>query len=159
MNEKMKPYYERYDKAFETNDLKELAFLNQFANDVDIRKWNREQICLAMAEKDGADFSREADLFYYHRTKANHPDCVILFRDEEAYYSYEDDADVLNKVLGCPILDWDGIKAAGFPFQALDIYLPKLIRANYRVAIRDNEIKVKKIVKPARKEPVQLSLF
>ena len=112
MNKKLQPYYERYDKAFETNDIRELAFLNKFANEPDIRKWNREQIVIAMAEKDGVDVSREKDLFHYHRTKSNHPDCVILFRDEEAYYSYEDDADVLNKVLGCPILDWDGIKAA-----------------------------------------------
>ena len=59
MNEKMKLYYERYDKAFETNDIRELAYLNQFANDVDIRKWDRETICKRMAEKDGVCIKRE----------------------------------------------------------------------------------------------------
>ena len=63
MNEKLKKYYEKYDHAFETNDIQELAYLNKFANNVDIRKWNREQICLAMAEKDGVDVSREKHFF------------------------------------------------------------------------------------------------
>ena len=167
MNEKMKPYYERYDKAFETNDIALLAYLNQFANDVDIRKWNREQMVIAMAEKDGVDVSREKHFFKYKRLKGNHPDCVLLFSDDVGYYAYLDDADVLHEVLDCPFLDWDGIKAAGFPVQALDIYLPKLVLRNYRIAIRDNEIKVTKIAKPikieppkpTRKEPIQLSLF
>lgn len=167
MNEKLKKYYDKYDKAFETNDIMQLAYLNQFANDVDIRKWNREQIVIAMAEKDGVDVSREKHFFKYKRLKENHPDCVLLFSDDAGYYAYENDADVLNKVLDCPLLDWDGTKAAGFPRNALDYQLPKLVRAKYRVAIcdelEDPKKKRKPIVlekpKPARKEPVQLSLF
>lgn len=167
MNEKLKMYYEKYDKAFATNDIMQLAYLNQFANDVDIRKWNREQIVITMAEKDGVDVTMEKDLFQYHRTKGNHPDAVILFADEVGYYAYLDDADVLNKVLECPLLDWDGTKAAGFPKAALEINLPRLIRKGYRVAVRDNDIKVKRIARPlkfnptstTKKEPVQLSLF
>ena len=167
MNEKMKPYYERYDKAFETNDIMQLAYLNQFANDVDIRKWNREQMVIAMAEKDGVDVSREKHFFKYKRLKGNHPDCVLLFSDDVGYYAYLDDADVLNKVLDCPLLDWDGMKAAGFPRNALDIMLPRLVRAKYRVAVcdelEDPKKKRKPIVieppKPTRKEPIQLSLF
>ena len=45
---KMIPYYERYDKAFETNDIKELAYLAQFCIEEDIRKWDsfrRRQVC------------------------------------------------------------------------------------------------------------------
>ena len=57
--EKLKPYYDRYDKAFETNDISELAYLNQFANDVDIRKWDRYYICKAMAAKDGIELKAE----------------------------------------------------------------------------------------------------
>ena len=98
--------------------------------------------------------------------KEKYPDAVILFRDGmDAYYSYDNDADVLNKVLSCPILDWDGIKAAGFPHEALDVYLPRLIRAGYRVAICDELEDPKKQAKRGitetvtRKEPVQLSLF
>lgn len=167
MNEKLKKYYEKYDHAFETNDIQELAYLNKFANNVDIRKWNREQICLAMAEKDGLDVSREKHFFQYKRLKENHPDAVVLFSDDAGYYAYENDADVLNKVLDCPLLDWDGMKAAGFPRNALAYQLPRLIRAKYRVAIcdelEDPKKKRKPMVlekpKPARKEPIQLSLF
>ena len=167
MNEKLKKYYEKYDHAFETNDIQELAYLNKFANNVDIRKWNREQICLAMAEKDGVDVSREKHFFQYKRLKANHPDAVVLLSDDAGYYAYENDADVLNKVLDCPLLDWDGMKAAGFPRNALDYQLPRLIRAKYRVAICDELEDPKKKrqpmvlekPKPARKEPIQLSLF
>ena len=57
--EKLKPYYDRYDKAFDTNDISELAYLNQFANDVDIRKWDRYHICKAMAAKDGIELKEE----------------------------------------------------------------------------------------------------
>ena len=98
--------------------------------------------------------------------KEKYPDAVILFRDGmEAYYSYDKDADVLNKTLSCPILNWDGIKAAGFPHDALDTYLPRLIRAGYRVAICDELENPKKLLTRGitetvtRKEPVQLSLF
>ncbi len=47
-DEEKKPYYERYDKAFETNDIKELSYLQQFTKEQDIRKWTghiRRQIC------------------------------------------------------------------------------------------------------------------
>ena len=47
-DEEMIPYYKRYDKAFETNDIKEIAYLSQFCIEEDIRKWNehrRRQVC------------------------------------------------------------------------------------------------------------------
>ena len=47
-DEEMIPYYERYDKAFETNDIKEIAYLKQFCNEEDIRNWKghqRRQVC------------------------------------------------------------------------------------------------------------------
>lgn len=44
-DEEMKPYYERYDRAFAENDIKELAYLAQFSKEPDIRKWWRRQIC------------------------------------------------------------------------------------------------------------------
>ena len=44
-DEEMIPYYERYDKAFETNDIKEIAYLSQFTPKQDIREWWRRQVC------------------------------------------------------------------------------------------------------------------
>ena len=51
-DEEMKPYYERYDKAFETNDIKEIAYLQQFTKEQDIRKWWERQICENMHSND-----------------------------------------------------------------------------------------------------------
>ena len=47
-----KPYYDRYDRAMESNDVKELAYMSQFTNEKDIRKWWRRQVCENMADYD-----------------------------------------------------------------------------------------------------------
>lgn len=96
--------------------------------------------------------------------KKKHPDAVMLFReDDEAYCAYEEDADKLSKACDCPLLNWNGVKAAGFPHHALDWMLPKLIRAGHRIAICDQlePMQPKKRITETvrRKEPVQLSLF
>lgn len=105
--------------------------------------------------------------FNYKKIKEKHPNCVLLFNDgEEHYISYSEDADVLNDVLGCSTFDWDGIKGAGFPQCALDNYLPRLIRAGYRIAICDElrkcyarKCEQTEVAKPKRMMPVQLELF
>lgn len=44
-DKEMQPIYKRYDKAMETNNIKELAFFSKFSKEKDIRKWWRRQIC------------------------------------------------------------------------------------------------------------------
>ena len=44
-DEECKVYYDRYDKAMESNDIQELGFFSQFSKEPDIRKWWRRQIC------------------------------------------------------------------------------------------------------------------
>jgi len=44
-DEEMKPYYERYDKAMEANDINEIAYFSKFTLEKDIRKWWRRQVC------------------------------------------------------------------------------------------------------------------
>lgn len=74
----------------------------------------------------------------YYELKAKHPDALLLFRSADFYECYREDAknasDVLGLNLTCDIND--GVICA-FPFHALDTYLPKLIRAGYRIAICD----------------------
>lgn len=70
--------------------------------------------------------------------KKRFPDAVILARCGDFYESYMDDAKVLNSVLKIALTKsekWEFL--AGFPFHSLDDYLPKLIRAGYRVVICD----------------------
>ena len=81
--------------------------------------------------------------------KAKHSDAVILFRVGDFYESYLDDAKKLSEILGLTLTRQAKTKIdlAGFPYHALDTYLPKLIRAGLRVAICDDisePIKLKK---------------
>ncbi len=77
--------------------------------------------------------------------KAKHPDAVLLFRCGDFYETYCSDAVVASEILGITLTKRSNGKnpaaqateMAGFPFHALDTYLPKLVRAGKRVAICD----------------------
>jgi len=75
----------------------------------------------------------------YRDLKSKHPDTMLLFRCGDFYETYEDDARECAKVLGITLTkrQSDGVAMAGFPYHALDTYLPKLIRTGHRVAICD----------------------
>jgi DNA mismatch repair protein MutS len=74
----------------------------------------------------------------YRDIHAKHPDAVILFRTGDFYEAYCDDAQACHDVLGVTITNHK-YRIAGFPYHALDIYLPKLIRAGKRVAIYEKD--------------------
>lgn len=78
-------------------------------------------------------------LTQFDELKAKHPEAVLLFRCGDFYESYREDAEVLAQVLGITLTkrSSDKLAMAGFPYHALDTYLPKLIRAGKRVAICD----------------------
>ena len=79
----------------------------------------------------------------FRSLKAQHPDAILLFRCGDFYETYQEDAATAAAVLGITLTHRNNkgkaqeIKMAGFPHHALDSYLPKLIRAGYRVAICD----------------------
>ena len=81
----------------------------------------------------------------FNDLKKKHPDAILLFRCGDFYESYMQDAEQASKILGITLTkssktkDPDGkpLALAGFPYHALDTYLPKLIRAGQRVAICD----------------------
>lgn len=80
--------------------------------------------------------------------KGKHPDALLLFRIGNFYEMYKQDAKRGSEVLGITLTKMNGSKdfhLAGFPHQALDTYLPKLIRAGERVAICD-QLESKKTV-------------
>lgn len=77
-------------------------------------------------------------LAQYNVLKEKYPDTKILLRVGDFYETYQDDAKDLSKTLGIVLTKRnDGINVVGFPDHSLDNYLPKLIRAGYRVAIND----------------------
>lgn len=81
----------------------------------------------------------------YNDLKQKHPDALLLFRCGDFYETYKEDAVKASNILGITLtkhskrMNEEGkpLKMAGFPYHALDTYLPKLIRAGERVAICD----------------------
>lgn len=67
--------------------------------------------------------------------KGKHPDALLLFRVGDFYEAYCEDAIACSEILGVTLTRGKSYRLAGFPYHALDIYLPKLIRAGKRVAI------------------------
>jgi DNA mismatch repair protein MutS len=90
----------------------------------------------------------------YYRLKAQHPDAILLFRVGDFYETFGEDAVKTSKALGIVLTNRNNgtsdTELAGFPYHALDVYLPKLVRAGYRVAVceqLEKPSKEKKIVK------------
>lgn len=73
----------------------------------------------------------------YEEIKQKHPGCVVLFRVGDYYECYYDDADTVSSALSIELQQDGERKKAGFPFHALDNYLPLLIRHGIRVAIME----------------------
>ncbi|HNQ38124.1 MAG TPA: DNA mismatch repair protein MutS, partial [Prolixibacteraceae bacterium] len=76
----------------------------------------------------------------YYAIKAKHPDAVLLFRVGDFYETFGDDAIRAAEILGITLTRRANgaasfVELAGFPYHALDTYLPKLVRAGQRVAI------------------------
>ncbi len=91
----------------------------------------------------------------YYSIKAKHPDAVLLFRVGDFYETFGEDAIRTAGILGITLTRRANgaasyVELAGFPYHALDTYLPKLVRAGQRVAIceqLEDPKMTKKIVK------------
>jgi DNA mismatch repair protein MutS len=76
----------------------------------------------------------------YLRIKEANPDTILLFRVGDFFETFENDAKIASKVLGITLTKRangaaEDVPLAGFPHHAIDTYLPKLVRAGYRVAV------------------------
>jgi DNA mismatch repair protein MutS len=91
----------------------------------------------------------------YLKIKGKYPDAILLFRVGDFYETFGEDAIKASRVLGIVLTKRKNgsashVELAGFPHHSLDMYLPKLVRAGYRVAICDqleDPKMTKKIVK------------
>jgi len=91
----------------------------------------------------------------YYSVKSKHPDAVLLFRVGDFYETFGEDAIKAAEILGITLTrrangSASYVELAGFPYHALDTYLPKLVRAGQRVAIceqLEDPKTTKKIVK------------
>lgn len=80
----------------------------------------------------------DAVIRQYRNLKAKHPEAVILFRCGDYYETYMNDAVAVAKTLGLALNEDGEYQVASFPFHCLDTYLPRLIRAGFRVAFCDS---------------------
>ena len=79
-------------------------------------------------------------MLQYYKIKEAHPDTILLFRMGDFFETFEEDAKIASKVLGITLTKRANgaageVPLAGFPHHAIDAYLPKLVRAGYRVAV------------------------
>jgi DNA mismatch repair protein MutS len=90
----------------------------------------------------------------YFKVKGKHPDAILLFRVGDFYETFGEDAVTASQVLGIVQTKRNNggsdIELAGFPHHSMDLYLPRLVRAGYRVAIceqLEKPSKEKKVVR------------
>ena len=91
----------------------------------------------------------------YHAAKAKYPDALLLYRMGDFYETFGEDAKTASRILGITLTKRShgspgDVELAGFPYHAIDTYLPKLVRAGQRVAIceqLEDPKKTKKLVK------------
>lgn len=78
----------------------------------------------------------------YFKIKGEHPDALLLFRVGDFYETFGEDAITVSRVLGIVLTKRANgsamfVELAGFPHHALDTYLPRLVRAGFKVAVCD----------------------
>ena len=96
-----------------------------------------------MAERTKNKSDKETPLMkQYNENKSKYPDAILLFRVGDFYETFGEDAIKASSILGIVLTRRANgaaayIELAGFPHHSLDSYLPKLVRAGYRVAVCD----------------------
>lgn len=90
----------------------------------------------------------------YFDMKAQYPDAILLYRVGDFYETFAEDAKLVSEILGIVLTKRNNggsdIALAGFPHHSMDLYLPRLVKAGYRVAVceqLEKPSKEKKIVK------------
>jgi DNA mismatch repair protein MutS len=93
-----------------------------------------------MAENDLHNYVETPLMKQYVSIKTKHPDAILLFRVGDFYETFGEDAIRTSEILGITLTrrangSAQFVELAGFPYHALDTYLPRLVRAGQRVAI------------------------
>lgn len=97
----------------------------------------------------------------FYATKAQYPDAILLYRMGDFYETFGEDAIVAARILGITLTKRShgasaNVELAGFPYHALDTYLPKLVRAGERVAICEQLEDPKKTTKLVKRGVIEL---
>lgn len=95
-----------------------------------------------MSKKSNTEPSETPLMKQYNAIKSKYPDALLLFRVGDFYETFGEDAIKAARILGIVLTkrhsgSVNETELAGFPYHSLDVYLPKLVRAGFRVAICD----------------------
>jgi DNA mismatch repair protein MutS len=100
---------------------------------------------MARSKKEGSESTQSGGgattplMTQYYQVKSKYPDAVLLFRVGDFYETFAEDAVKAARALGITLTSRNNggsdIELAGFPYHSMDLYLPRLVRAGYRVAI------------------------
>ncbi len=101
---------------------------------------HEENSSLAIAHENAPSRMSTPLMKQYASVKAKYPDTILLFRMGDFFETFEEDAKITSKVLGITLTKRGNgaageVPLAGFPHHALESYLPKLLKAGYRVAV------------------------
>lgn len=92
-----------------------------------------------MAKKEKEDGKTTPLMQQYLRVKAKYPDAILLFRVGDFYETFGEDAIKTAGILGIVLTKRNNggsdVELAGFPHHSMDLYMPRLVKAGYRVAI------------------------
>ena len=93
-----------------------------------------------MPDQDFHNYVETPLMKQYYSIKTKHPDAILLFRVGDFYETFGEDAIRASDILGITLTrrangSASFVELAGFPYHALDTYLPRLVRAGQRVAI------------------------
>ena len=78
----------------------------------------------------------------YYEIKSQYPDSILFYRVGDFYETFAGDAVIVSKVLGLVLTrkasgSGSYTNLAGVPYHAIDVYLPKMVAAGYKVAVCD----------------------
>src|SRR3954464_11958076 len=73
----------------------------------------------------------------HREAKERHPGMILLFRAGDFYELFYEDAEIVSRVLSIAMTTRAGVPMAGFPHQAIEVHLRKLLAAGHRVAVCD----------------------
>ena len=145
--ELLESYFERAPKEIEAKNVdfcrEFLLYTHILVNQYAFKP--KEDIERMISQNEDAKTAESPIMKQFHDLKAKHPDALLLLRVGDFYETYEQDAVEASRILGIalthrhPTVPYNSPSnaMAGFPFHALDTYLPKLVRAGKRVAICD----------------------
>jgi hypothetical protein len=129
--------YTNLPDEWETEQIEEYLFKTLNLREIDIYYMVGDSIPVGKEEYHAEEKPEDKMLAQWEELKGKNPDALLLFRCGDFYEAYLEDAIKMGKTLNLSVITKNSVEYSVFPYHALDIYLPKLIRAGHRVAICD----------------------